>query len=83
MYMDLAELIKRLFKYIFIGFIVSIVSYAIPQRSLKLSEIVLISLSAGATFAVLDTYMPAAGIAARGGFGLGTGVAMSPLAAVL
>lgn len=83
MYMDFAELIKRLFKYIFIGFIVAIVSYAIPNRSLKLSEIVLISLSAGATFAVLDAYMPAAGITARGGFGLGTGLAMSPLAAVL
>lgn len=80
---DIGELIKRLFKYIFIGFIVAIVSYVIPKRSLDVAEVVLISLSAGATFAILDAYMPAVGISARGGFGLGTGIAMSPLAALL
>lgn len=80
---DIMELIKRLFKYIFIGFIVAIVSFVIPKRSLDIPEIILISLSAGATFAILDAYMPAVGISARGGFGLGTGIAMSPLAAIL
>lgn len=80
---DIGELIKRLFKYIFIGFIVAVVSFVIPKRSLDIPEIILISLSAGATFAILDAYMPAVGISARGGFGLGTGIAMSPLAAIL
>lgn len=80
---DLGELIQRLFKYIFIGFIVAIVSFVIPKRSLDIAEIVLISLSAGATFAILDAYMPASGAIARGGFGFGTGIAMSPLAAML
>jgi len=80
---DLGELIKRLFKYIFIGFIVAIVSFVIPKRSLDIAEIILISLSAGATFAILDAYMPAVGLSARGGFGLGTGIAMSPLVGML
>ena len=80
---DIGELIKRLFKYIFIGFIVAIVSYVIPKRSLDIAEIILISLSAGATFAILDAYMPAVGVTARGGLGFGTGLALSPLAAML
>lgn len=80
---DIQEIIKRLFKYLFIGFIVAIVSYVIPKRSLDISEIILLSLCAGATFAVLDTYMPAVGISTRAGLGLGTGVYMSPLAGIL
>jgi ABC-type Co2+ transport system permease subunit len=80
---NLGELIKRIFKYIFIGFIVSLVSYVIPKQKLNWEEIILISLSAGATFAILDTYLPSAGMSAMSGLGLGTGLAMSPLAAML
>lgn len=80
---DIQELIKRLFKYMFMGFIICVVSYVIPKRSLDVAEIILISISAGATFAILDAYMPAVGASARGGFGLGTGIALSPLAGLL
>ena len=70
---NIVELIKRLFKYIFIGFIVAIVSFVIPKRSLDIAEIILISLSAGATFAILDTYIPSMGVTARSGAGFGIG----------
>lgn len=80
---DIGELIKRLFKYIFFGIIVAIISFVIPKKSFDIPEIIVISLGAGATFAIFDAYMPAVGISARNGFGFGTGIAMSPLAALL
>lgn len=80
---NISELIMRAFKYLFIGFIVSIVSFVIPKRKLDWEEILLISLCAGATFAILDTYLPSAGMSAMSGLGLGTGLSLSPLAALL
>jgi ABC-type Co2+ transport system permease subunit len=53
---------------------VSIAAYAIPKRSLNLEEIVLIALTAAATFCILDTYIPTIGVSTRSGAGLGIGL---------
>jgi ABC-type Co2+ transport system permease subunit len=71
---DIAELIKRIIKYLIEGLMVSIAAFAIPKRSLNLEEIALIALTAAATFAILDTYIPAMGVNARSGAGLGIGL---------
>jgi ABC-type Co2+ transport system permease subunit len=70
---DVNELIKRIIKYIIEGFMVAIASFAIPKRSLNLEEIALIALTAAATFAILDTYLPSMGVSARTGAGFGIG----------
>jgi ABC-type Co2+ transport system permease subunit len=75
--MDLSELIKRIIKYLVEGLMVAIAAYAIPKRSLNLEEIGLIALTAAATFSILDTYIPAMGVSARNGTGLGIGLKLS------
>jgi ABC-type Co2+ transport system permease subunit len=52
---------------------VAIAAYAIPKRSLNIEEIILIALTAAATFSILDTYVPSMGASARGGAGFGIG----------
>ena len=70
---DISELIKRIIKYLIEGLMVSIAAFAIPKRSLNLEEIALIALTAAATFAILDTYIPSMGSTARSGSGFGIG----------
>ena len=70
---NLSELVKRLVKYLVEGLMVAIAAYAIPKRSLNLEEIMLIALTAAATFSILDTYVPSMGATARSGAGFGIG----------
>ena len=70
---NLSELVKRLVKYLVEGLMVAIAAYAIPKRSLNLEEIMLIALTAAATFSILDTYVPSMAINARSGAGFGIG----------
>ena len=70
---DLGELLRRVVKYLVEGLMVAIAAYAIPKRSLNLDEVLLVSLTAAATFSVLDTYVPAMGVSARSGAGFGIG----------
>jgi ABC-type Co2+ transport system permease subunit len=70
---DLAELTKRVVKYLVEGLMVAIAAFAIPKRSLQLDEIALIALTAAATFSILDTYVPSMAVTARGGAGFGVG----------
>lgn len=70
---NVGEFVKRVIKYLVEGLMVAIAAYAIPKRSLNLEEIVLIALTAAATFSILDTYIPAMGASARSGAGFGIG----------
>ena len=72
--LNIAELIRRMIKYLVMGLMVSIAAYAIPKRSLNIEEIVLLALTAAATFSILDTYIPSMGVSARTGTGLGIGL---------
>jgi ABC-type Co2+ transport system permease subunit len=70
---NFTEFIKRLIKYLIEGLMVAIAAFAIPKKSLNLEEIGLLALTAAATFAILDTYIPSMGVNARSGAGLGVG----------
>ena len=70
---NVAELVRRIIKYLVEGLMVAIAAYAIPKRSLNIEEIVLIALTAAATFSILDTYVPIMGVNARTGAGFGIG----------
>ena len=74
--LDLGELVKRAVKYLVEGFMVAIADYAIPKRSLNFDEVALISLTAAATFSILDTYVPTMAVSARTGAGFGVGANM-------
>jgi ABC-type Co2+ transport system permease subunit len=73
---NVAELVKRIIKYLVEGLMVAIAAYAIPKRSLNIEEIVLLALTAAATFSILDTYIPSMGVTARSGAGFGIGANM-------
>jgi len=73
---NVGELVKRIIKYLVEGLMVAIAAYAIPKRSLNIEEIILIALTAAATFSILDTYVPTMGTSARNGAGLGIGLNM-------
>jgi ABC-type Co2+ transport system permease subunit len=70
---DFNELIKRAIKYIVEGIMVAIAAYAIHKKSLNVEEVVIIALTAAATFSVLDVFIPSMGQSARGGAGFGIG----------
>ena len=71
--LDLGELVRRAVKYLVEGIMVAIAAYAIPKKSLNLDEVLLIALTAAATFSILDTYVPAMAVSARSGAGFGIG----------
>ncbi len=70
---DVAEIARRIFKYLIEGLMVAIAAFAIPKKSLNMEEIVLLALTAAATFAILDTYIPSMGVSALTGAGFGIG----------
>jgi ABC-type Co2+ transport system permease subunit len=71
------ELVRRIVKYLVEGLMVAIAAYAIPKRSLNIEEIILLALTAAATFSILDTYIPVMGVSARSGTGFGIGLGLS------
>lgn len=71
---DFSELVKRAIKYIVEGIIVALAAYVIPKQSLKIEEVVVIALTAAATFSVLDVFIPSMGASARQGAGAGIGL---------
>lgn len=82
---DFSELIKRAIKYIVEGIIVALAAYVIPKKSLNVEEVVVIALTAAATFSVLDVFIPSMGITARSGVGGAVGIGLAgglPIVAV-
>ncbi len=71
--LDIGELVRRIVKYVVEGIMVGIAAYAIPKHSMKLDEVMLIALTAAATFSILDTYVPSMAVSARSGAGFGIG----------
>jgi hypothetical protein len=72
--MDLQQLARSLFKYFLEGVAVALAAYYIPKRKVDMMEIIMIAVTAGLTFMVLDLFSPSIGQGARLGAGLGIGV---------
>jgi ABC-type Co2+ transport system permease subunit len=70
---DLQEVVKRAVKYLIEGACVAVAAFYIPGRKLKIEEILLLSITAAATFAILDMYAPSIGASTRQGAGFGGG----------
>jgi ABC-type Co2+ transport system permease subunit len=76
MTIDFMEVLKRVVKYLIEGLAVSIVAIIIPKKRLDLEEIVVIALTAACVFAILDTFIPAAGATSRQALGGAAGVGL-------
>ena len=75
--LDVMEILRRAAKYLVEGVAVALAAHLVPQgNKLKLGEIIMIAVTAAATFAILDMYTPSIGAAAKtgAGFGIGAGV---------
>ena len=70
---NFGELVRRAIKYIIEGLVVAIVAVLVPKKSLNVEEIVIIALTAAATFSILDVFIPSMGSSVRQGAGLGVG----------
>jgi ABC-type Co2+ transport system permease subunit len=71
---DLKEIITRAVKYLLEGFVVAVAAYFLPQKTrLEWNEIMLIGLTAAATFAILDLFSPSTGNSVRSGAGFTLG----------
>lgn len=62
-----------LLKYSLEGFAVALVAFYLPKNKLPLREVVMIGLSAGLSFLLLDVFAPRVGSGARTGAGFGIG----------
>jgi hypothetical protein len=70
MNIDFAEILTRALKYLMEGLAVGLACYF---SKLKIDEIIIIAVTASATFAILDMYTPQVSDAARLGTGFGIG----------
>jgi hypothetical protein len=71
--MDINELLSRVIKYVIEGVAVALALLVIPRKSLPMDEVLTITLSAAAVFAVLDIFSPSMGVVSRQGAGFGIG----------
>lgn len=71
--LNLAEVLRRVVKYLIEGAAVALAAHLIPKKGLRLDEVAMIALVAAAVFALLDMYVPAVGATARAGAGFGIG----------
>jgi ABC-type Co2+ transport system permease subunit len=74
---DFSELVKRIIKYLVLGLVIAVVSIVIPKKSLNLEEVVILALSAAASFSILDVFVPSIADAARTGAGFAIGSSIS------
>jgi len=70
---DLNELVKRAIKYLIEGLAVAICAMLIPKKALSMEEIIIIALTAAATFSILDVFIPSMGSSVRNGAGMTLG----------
>lgn len=71
--LNMSDVVRRALKYIIEGIMVALAAFAIPNKRLNMSEILMIALTAAATFSILDTYVPSLAMGARSGAGFGIG----------
>ena len=71
--MDIYTIFRRLFKYLAEGVMVALAAYFIPNKTIEFHDIILVGLTAAATFSMLDMYAPSVAKTVRPGAGFGIG----------
>lgn len=77
---DWSGVVHRAIKYLINGFMVALAAYFIPGKVMKLESILMISLVATSTFALLDMFMPSVSLYAKMGamYGIGANLVGFP-----
>lgn len=68
------DILKRMIKYVVEGVAVAFAAFYIPKAKMKMQDVMMIALTAAATFAILDMVTPSIAEAARKGAGFGIGL---------
>lgn len=73
---DTNEVLKRAIKYLVEGGVVAIAAHLLPKKKLNPKDVMVLGITAGAVFAILDTFSPSVSLGARkgAGFGIGSGL---------
>ena len=72
--LNLLDVVKKAAKYLVQGLSVALAAYYIPQKKLRLNDVAMLGVTAAATFALLDMYVPKIAEGARKGAGFGIGM---------
>lgn len=77
---DWMGVVHRAIKYLINGFMVALAAYFIPGKVMKMEAVLMISLVATATFALLDMFMPSVSVYAKMGamYGIGANLVGFP-----
>ncbi len=70
---DIGDMLKRGVKYLVQGLAVAIAARYLPTSKIQVQEILMIAFTSAVVFAILDTWAPTIGAAARQGAGLTIG----------
>lgn len=73
---DVKDIVGRIIKYIVEGGAVAVAAFVIPRTKLSMQEVIMVALTAAATFAILDLFAPSVGLATRQGAGFGVGASL-------
>ena len=70
---DSRELCRRVVKYLLMGTIIAVCALVLPKQKLDFESIVALALVSGATFAIIDTFIPTMSFPVQIGAGFGIG----------
>ena len=74
---DVREFFRRIVRVLFEGIAVAVAAFLIPGKKMDAKEIILIGVTAAATFSMLDLLSPSMGSSVRNGAGLSIGVGLT------
>ena len=70
---DSRELCRRVVKYLLMGTIIAVCALVLPKQKLDFESIIALALVSGATFAIIDTFIPTMSFPLNFGVGFGLG----------
>ena len=73
---DTRELCRRVVKYLLMGIVIAVSTLILPKQKIDLESVLALSLISGATFAIIDTFIPTMSYPVQlgAGFGIGAGL---------
>jgi hypothetical protein len=70
---DSRELCRKVVKYLTLGFVIAICALILPKQKIDFESVISLGLVAGATFAIIDVFMPNMSYPVQLGAGFGIG----------
>ena len=73
---DTHELCRRVVKYLLMGVVIAISTLILPKQKIDFESVLALALISGATFAIIDTFIPTMSYPVQlgAGFGIGAGL---------